>query len=705
MKHTTVEKALGTTQEAFQTYAKKNAPLLPHGTTPEEYSTKSEEVYGSILRGGSLAGSGIPPGDAEAKLKMHLRTLATASEALMDVRKDTIPPEEFYARSEDILLPYLDNLHGTEIDVSDYTIFTRLTQKYEHRFMEDMRALNCLDADTITRVTEYVPKIVTFVETIVQNGYAYATTDGSVYFDIEAFENDGSNYARLEPWNRGDKDLQADGEGSLTKKSSEKRSDADFALWKSSKPGEPSWTSPWGQGRPGWHIECSVMASDVLGTTLDIHSGGIDLAFPHHDNELAQSEAYYVKNHDHPTATHTKGYQWVNYFLHMGHLSIQGAKMSKSLKNFTTIRSALSRAEWTPRSLRIVFLLGLWKDGIEITDELVKAGASWEDRVSNFFLNVRHVAHDRAHGVNGTTNGLPVGAEKTTESDDGLLRAQVAAQAEMHEALCDSFNTPRAMRVISDLIATYNTTPKAQITDETTIVAASWVTQMVRIFGLDGTTDPSDPSIGWSGIDIPAIAAPFVHPASALRDAVRAAAKADTLDPATLIALSRVDEATAAQPAAALPYAEVLSQFQSDVRALAARNAPAKDYLMSCDALRDKRLWDLGIYLEDQQEEGRPALVRPLDRALVAAREEREAREREKAAAKAQREEEAKAKAERGKEDPREMYRNEMYSEWDADGVPTKDKAGEELAKSKVKKLRKAWEMQKKAHEAWKAQQ
>ena len=107
---------------------------------------------------------------------------------------------------------------------------------------------------------------------------------------------------------------------------------------------------------------------------MDIHSGGVDLAFPHHDNELAQSEAYWQdKSHHHR--------QWVNYFLHMGHLSIQGSKMSKSLKNFTTIRDALGRGDWTPRGLRIVFLLGGWKEGVEITEDLVKAGSSWEDKL------------------------------------------------------------------------------------------------------------------------------------------------------------------------------------------------------------------------------------------------------------------------------------------------------------------------------------
>ena len=360
--------------EALQAYLAKNLPLIPDSTLPGQVNLEVNKHYGMVLKGGSLNGG--PSGDKEAKIKMHIKTVSTAAEALTSISDTSAPQDEFYDQVQDILLPYLDSLYGSTIDASDHSIFTKLTKKFENRFMEDVRALNCLDPDQITRVTEYGSQIVEFVQKVQKNGFAYTTSDGSIYFDIEAFEKAENNYARLEPWNRNDKDLQADGEGSLTKKTSEKRSDADFAVWKSSKPGEPSWPSPWGNGRPGWHIECSAMASDKFGSKLDIHSGGIDLAFPHHDNELAQSEAYWIDK-----SKHEHDHQWVNYFLHMGHLSIQGSKMSKSLKNFTTIRDALDRGDWTPRGLRIVFLLGGWKEGIEITEDLVKAGSSWEDKL------------------------------------------------------------------------------------------------------------------------------------------------------------------------------------------------------------------------------------------------------------------------------------------------------------------------------------
>ena len=152
--------------------------------------------------------------------------------------------------------------------------------------------------------------------------------NGSVYFDTAAFAAAGLRYGKLDPSKVGDTELIAEGEGALSSAdtSSEKRQPADFVLWKRSKQGEPEWESPWGKGRPGWHIECSAMASDVLGQRMDLNAGGADLKFPHHENQMAQAEAHY------------NCCGWVNYFLHSGHLQIEGRKMSKSLKNFVTIR-------------------------------------------------------------------------------------------------------------------------------------------------------------------------------------------------------------------------------------------------------------------------------------------------------------------------------------------------------------------------------
>ena len=341
-------------------------------------------------------------------------------------------------------------------------------------------------------------------------------------------------------------------------------------------------------------------------------------------------------------------------------------------------------------------MLGQWNAGVEITEGLVKEGAGWEDKVNNFFLKAKVSADKHDAQPNGGTNG-----ENSNESP--LLASLSAAKNRLHAALCDSFDTKLAMQTISELVTEYNATPRTSVTTSDTHGIASWVTTMVRTFGLDDASHNSP--IGWSGLDIPDVAKPFVIPASALRDSIRRSAKANELDQDIVIALSHQHEAPTQQPLAALPYAEVLSQFQEDVRSAAKANAGAKEYLKLCDDLRDVKLWDLEIYLEDSLEEGLPALVRPLDAELKAARAEKEDRDRKKALEKAEREklkaEEERKKEEQAKVRPEDMFKTDEYTQWDADGLPTHDKEGKELAKNQVKKVKKAWDVQKKAHEAW----
>lgn len=633
------------------------------------------------MNGGALDGSG-KPGEKETKIKMHINTVSSAANALATVQSGkSILAESFYDMVQDVLLPYLDDLKGSTIG-EDLSVFMKLTKKYEERFMNDVRDLNVLDADDVTRVTEYIPDIVDFVKQVVKHKFAYATTDGSVYFDITAFEAAGNDYARLEPWNRNDAQLQAEGEGALTVKTTEKRSNADFALWKASKAGEPSWPSPWGNGRPGWHIECSAMASAKLGERMDIHSGGIDLSFPHHDNELAQSEAYWNGN-----CTHN---QWVNYFLHMGHLSIQGSKMSKSLKNFTTIREALERGDWSPRSLRIIFLLGGWRDGVEITEDLIKAGSAWEDKMNNFFLNTRDYANQEA----------------TSSSTHDTLRAALkSAQDTVFQHLCDSFNTPGAMYAISELVSIYNSADKSTLKKEDVVNVAKWLTSMVNIFGLNNGTAPLDVSeIGWSGIDVPEAAKPYLYPLSSMRDYLRQLSRANAglNEQSIKSAIERADSAAPSSgtvPEQSQPFKKVFTDFRDTVSSLQHSDSISKDILSLCDRVRDIDLFDIGVYLEDR--DNQPALVRPVTRELIQAREEKAERVRQKELAREAREKEALKKAEKGKLSHLDMFRTNEFSAWDEEGFPIRDASGEELTKSRTKKLRKDWERQKKMHEAW----
>lgn len=375
------------TAAAFLAYADANLPLLVNpnieALDATNYATRRDAAYGSVLAGGTLTGAeGSKPGDAEAKTKMHIANMDAAARGLqLTTTATTTTGSTVFDDAEEILLPYLDSLYKETIDTSDQTMFTDLTKSMEQLFNDDMDALNVLRPDSVTRVTEYVPQIVSFIEGIISKGFAYEA-NASVYFDIDAFEKAGNTYARLRPESKNDKALQDEGEGSLSKSLAGKRRPGDFALWKKSKPGEPYWPSPWGDGRPGWHIECSVMASDKLGEQMDIHSGGVDLAFPHHDNELAQSEAYF---HQAGAGEHS----WVRYFFHMGHLSIAGSKMSKSLKNFQTIQDALATT-YTARSMRIVFMLSRWNDGLEISPDMRRQASSWENTLDVCFYSYLH---------------------------------------------------------------------------------------------------------------------------------------------------------------------------------------------------------------------------------------------------------------------------------------------------------------------------
>lgn len=370
--------------------------------------------------------------------------------------------------------------------------------------------------------------------------------------------------------------------------------------------------------------------------------------------------------------------------------------MSKSLKNYTTIRTVLSENEWNARSLRICFLLMPWQDGIEVTDELMKAVVNWEGKLNNFFLKSFDLwKHSRPE----TTTMQELGI-----ADQQLLSSLDKAKVDIDTALCDSFNTSAVMGILSDLVAEANSAEA--LSDHTVILLARWITRIVTIFGLDPEGDLNNlERIGWSGLDIPTPAKPYIYPASQLRDKVRTLACSGSVDHTAISNLA--DEITIAvsTPVAetSKPYDQVLQQFRTNIKDLAAQQAPAKDLLALCDQLRDVHLWNLGIYLEDRNNL-QPALVRPLDKLLVEARAEQESASVAKAKAKLEQEareaEKEKELRERAKVDPLLMFRtSDEYAEWDESGIPTVDAAGNVVSKSRRKKLVKEWEKQKKIHE------
>lgn len=258
-------------------------------------------------------------------------------------------------------------------------------------------------------------------------------------------------------------------------KLSEKRSVTDFALWKSSKAGEPWWDSPWGKGRPGWHIECSVMASAICGESLDIHTGAVDLKFPHHDNELAQAEAYFDNSY------------WVRYFLHFGHLTIAGCKMLKSVKNFVTIQDALKK--YSSRQLRFAFLLHSWKDTLDYSDNTMNMAVQYEKFLNEFFLNVK--CRIITLGTNTTINSFI----KWSNSEVELDKKFYLVKHSIHKALCDNIDTRTVLDLIRELVANCNVYTSQNKNPNTLLLRD--IAVYTKMFIIFGTISSSYDSIGF----------------------------------------------------------------------------------------------------------------------------------------------------------------------------------------------------------------
>ncbi|XP_011863318.1 PREDICTED: probable cysteine--tRNA ligase, mitochondrial [Vollenhovia emeryi] len=292
--------------------------------------------------------------------------------------------------------------------------FKDLARHFEAEFLADMNKLNICEPYLRCRVTDYVPQIIQFIERLVAKDDGYITKDGSVYFNTSKFER----YGKLSiPPIEQDQPV------------ADKRSALDFALWKAAKANEPSWKSPWGYGRPGWHIECSAIASAVFGNSVDMHSGGIDLVFPHHENEEAQSCCYHDVD------------QWVNYWLHCGHLSLKGdVKMSKSLKNTISIQDYLEH--YSANHLRMLCLLSHYRNAIEFSDEVMQTAVSITKKLDNF--------------INDCDNYV-AGKFKAGEIDENLLFTTLHdTRNQVYSALADDFDTSKAMHAIINLVGVGN---------------------------------------------------------------------------------------------------------------------------------------------------------------------------------------------------------------------------------------------------------
>ncbi len=286
--------------------------------------------------------------------------------------------------------------------------FTALTARFIDAMHEDERALGVLSPDQEPRATQHIGEIIAMIETLLAKEYAYTAANGDVYYDIAKF----ADYGKL---NRRDPEQMM--AGARVEVDAHKRNPMDFVLWKAAKPGEAAWESPWGAGRPGWHIECSAMSTQCLGHTFDIHGGGPDLKFPHHENEIAQSEA-------------ATGCTYVNYWMHAGAVRVNKEKMSKSLGNFFTIREVLEK--YPPEVVRYFLISSHYRSQVDYSEESLREARASLERLYRALRGVDAMA--------------------------GQLEQDYAGR--FAAAMDDDFNTPGAVAVLFELARDINRAQK-----------------------------------------------------------------------------------------------------------------------------------------------------------------------------------------------------------------------------------------------------
>jgi len=298
-----------------------------------------------------------------------------------------------------------------------------ISERYIKEFYRDMDALGVERASVEPRATEHIGTIIDVIKQLITKGHAYEV-DGDVFFAIETFKDYGKlSGRRLE-------DMEA---GARIEVDERKRNPMDFVLWKSVKPGEPFWKSPWGKGRPGWHIECSAMSTRYLGTHFDIHGGGKDLIFPHHENEIAQSEGAF-------------GSPFANYWIHNGFVNINHEKMSKSLGNFLTIQDVLER--FHPEAMRLFLLSNHYRSPVDFSDETVRETEHGLEKMYAFLLRIADntLAESKSD----------VETYSSKESYNELASYAEGLWEQFKEAMDDDFNTARVIGLLFDAVRRFN---------------------------------------------------------------------------------------------------------------------------------------------------------------------------------------------------------------------------------------------------------
>ena len=331
-----------------------------------------------------------------------------------------------------------------------------VAEEYTKAFIEDMHAVNVKDPTVRPKATEEIDTMIALVQKLIDTDHAYTTEDGDVYFSVRSFHSYGSLSGRnIDEMEAGHRDLRTEGI------EDRKNDPLDFALWKAAKPGEPAWESPWGMGRPGWHIECSCMSKKYLGLPFDIHGGGADLIFPHHENERAQSEA-------------AEGVTFANHWMHGGMLQINGEKMSKSLNNFFLLRDILETVD--SAVLRFLMLQTHYRSPLDFSDERVDEAGVALERVLNAVKSLDW-AIDNAQGADSVLD-----AEKVDE----LVREM---RLNYIVSMDDDFNSPKALGQLFDFVASANSlvAGKALSTEDAQAARQmrDLIVELMGVFGID----------------------------------------------------------------------------------------------------------------------------------------------------------------------------------------------------------------------------
>ncbi len=355
-----------------------------------------------------------------------------------------------YLESRGNKVRYVSNI--TDIDdklikraQKENTTVSRVAKKYEEEYLKDCKGLNIKELSAMPRATEHIDEILHIVADLIEKGYAYVARNGDVYFRTKKFEQYGKlSHLVLEDLEAGNRELRSRMDDDL------KEDPADFAVWKAAKPGEPAWESPYGMGRPGWHIECSAMARKHLGNTIDLHCGGQDLVFPHHENEIAQSEC-------------ANGCTFARYWMHNAFLNIDNHKMSKSAGNFFTVREIAEHYGYEP--IRYFMLSAHYRSPLNYTAELIESCKSSLERLYTCRENL-DFAIENAHG------------------DSNILTQKAAsAKVKFNDAMEDDLNTADALAAIFELVKEINTLSN-QSTKEALQDAAEAFDQMTDVLGI-----------------------------------------------------------------------------------------------------------------------------------------------------------------------------------------------------------------------------